>query len=161
MGMTHWIDSSLGHAALYNGLRALANTQAVVSPLLDSNLGFRSPDEKTRTYIFSIVHELLELADELGWKPWKAHDPPNRDRVGEEFADVLAFLGLLLNHIEEVAGLNQFQLASYYRTKTRVNLARSRGESGEPGYGEVERKRLDLLTPLGKKSPEDREQGTT
>jgi len=82
--------------------------------------------EKIRVTILSIIDELMELLHELPWKPWKNLFELNREKVIEEFADLLHFviqLQILLGISPEVA-------YKYYIKKREVNFKRQKEVEG-------------------------------
>lgn len=114
-----------------NGLAALAGVQIIVSGMVKDALPISVhtiPPINILTYGFAFIKETTELMDELGWKPWKPRKPINRDRVADEFADILAFLGLLTLYVMRLTGLTTDDLAQAYMRKSDVNVARFSGE---------------------------------
>ena len=86
---------------------------------------------------FAINGEVFELLQGLGWKSWK--DNPEMDqeqvlKIAEEFADVMAFFGALTVLVQRRTGLTINDLAAAYILKSRKNVKRFLGESGEAGY---------------------------
>lgn len=91
-----------------------------------------TPDQ-IRTYFLALIVETVELMNELpGWKPWKKPKLMNPEYVMDEFADILAFLGVILNYLREL-GIDPADLADAYARKTNINIARFNGEV--EGYG--------------------------
>lgn len=96
-------------------------------------------DFVTRT-CFSLIGEVFELAQEVGWKNWKENPPmtpEQKETIAEEFADVMAFFGLLLYTVTARTGLTFEDLVEAYELKSYKNIARFRGETGEAGYNGV------------------------
>lgn len=89
------------------------------------------PDTLAR-YGVALQIEVSEFVNELPWKVWKRKDP-DVDRVVDEFADVLAFLGTWVNLLG-LMGISPTRLALAYAEKTRVNQARII-DGTVPGYG--------------------------
>lgn len=86
----------------------------------------------------SLMVELGELAQELDIKPWKVRNtPPDPFKVADEFADVIAFFGVLMVNIMEQVGLDVYSFAKAFADKTEVNIARAQGkvEGYIPGAG--------------------------
>jgi len=115
------------------GLRALSGVQTLVSGMVPDALPLNPDDNyvppaNVLTYGFAFIKEVTELMDELGWKPWKPRKPIDRARVADEFADILAFLGLLTIYVIRLAGLTPEELAMAYMRKSDVNVARFSGE---------------------------------
>ena len=83
-----------------------------------------------RSYVLALFVELGEFVQELDWKPWKNGKKIDKERVADEFADILAFLGVILVHLEAL-GIDEADLAKAYRMKSVTNLRRFLGELGE------------------------------
>lgn len=71
--------------------------------------------------LFAATAEIVEMGDEMGWKPWA---PPrgwiNREAAIREAVDVLHFIGNLLTH----AKCTGEELTEAYRAKQLKNLKR-------------------------------------
>lgn len=112
------------------GLAALASVQSEVSAMVDDALPIDGgvPPINVLTYGYALIKEITELADELGWKPWKPRRVIDQSRVADEFADVLAFLGLITLYVMRLANLGTSDLAAAYLRKSDVNVARFSGK---------------------------------
>lgn len=119
-----------GVANVYLGLLTLAETQHIVSGQLPGAL--EPNEENFRTYALALHDEIGEFVRELGWKPWKKPTPINKERVSDEFADLLAFLGLFIHYMRDL-GIDPYTLALQYAEKSRVNIDRMHGKVD--GYG--------------------------
>jgi NTP pyrophosphatase (non-canonical NTP hydrolase) len=116
-------------SALISGLYALMNTQLHVSAVVGAIPPLHqsaSPDQ-IRTYFLALIREVSELLEEFNWKPWKAEKEINTEKIAEEFADVLAFLGILLVYAQCV-GVFPSMLGRAYADKTAKNVSRFNGE---------------------------------
>lgn len=115
---------------LAGGLRALHGVQSIVSAMVPDAIPVEDdvPPAAVLTYCFAFIKEVTELMDELGWKPWKPRKVINRERVADEFADILAFLGLIIIYVLKLTGLTFEDLARAYLRKSDVNVARFNGE---------------------------------
>lgn len=122
---------------LSDGLGVMVSIQSVVSPELTPDL-FVGDGELSKEGVAVVAAalqvELGEFINELDWKPWKKHSV-NREAVVEEFADIMAFLGLLMLHLEARYDITVKDLADAYLTKSVKNVDRANGRSGEKGYG--------------------------
>lgn len=118
----------LGNLAL--ALRTLADTQYLVSGQLPGAL--EPTRENFAVYALSLHDEVGEFVRELGWKPWKKAVPVDRERAADEFADILAFLGLFIHYLDKL-GIDPWDLATQYQKKSRVNIERMHGRV--EGYG--------------------------
>lgn len=119
------------------GLGQLAALQLIVSGMVPGAITDEVTNEQVTTTCFALSGEIFELAQELGWKNWKKNPkltPRQVADIAEEFADVMAFLGMLLNLIERRTGLSWDDLAGAYFAKSEKNIQRFLGESGEEGY---------------------------
>jgi dimeric dUTPase (all-alpha-NTP-PPase superfamily) len=85
------------------------------------------------TYTVAMTDEVLELAREIGWKPWKLRAEVNHQRVLEEMADVIAFFGTWLDIVQTVTGASTEEIWSAYLEKAELN--RQRFEGHVRGYG--------------------------
>lgn len=114
------------------GLQALRETQAQVSAHVEGAITPDSPTkEQLQLYSLSLIREVTEWLDTLNWKPWKTDKELSFKRTTDEFADILAFLGLLTVYMLNL-GITPTDLADAYVNKTAENLARFNGE--RPGY---------------------------
>lgn len=109
------------------GLGEIAFQQHVNDQLLGANLSPSNPAD-VATFSFAMVDEVTELAKELGWKPWKSAQVHDRERILDEYADVVAFFGTLTNLVMRATGATAEDLAEAYARKTEVNRSRFRGE---------------------------------
>lgn len=112
---------------LAQGLKSLEDTQKLVSGMVSSALppeGEVPSRDQIRTYFLATVVELVELMNELNWKPWKQSEKDiDVVKVADEFADILAFLGVILNYLHS-CGVNTDTLAAQYARKSKVNIDR-------------------------------------
>jgi dimeric dUTPase (all-alpha-NTP-PPase superfamily) len=109
------------YAAIAAGLHELQRVQEEVSGLVPGALDLTS--ENLRTYGLALMVEIAEFIQELPWKPWRENRPTDTDRVTDEFADILAFIGLIINYLEQM-GISHEELAAAYFRKTLVNVER-------------------------------------
>jgi len=116
---------------LAEGLRVLADTQRDVGSVEPAWVTDVNP-EYVRTTFLALIVELSELLQEFNWKPWKAPREVNLDRMVDEFADVLAFLGYIIMWLGYM-GADTGDLARGYRRKTAINYQRLSGKIS--GYG--------------------------
>lgn len=79
-----------------------------------------------RTYFLALIVETGELIQELNWKPWKEDKQINHARVADEFADVLAFLGIIIVYLDR-HGISPTILSEAYNNKTKINVSRFLG----------------------------------
>lgn len=91
------------------GMEALANTQLIVSgPVKDGLSGSRTA---IVDYSFALTEEVHEIARELSWRPWRTPKPPDVEKVTEEFADLLAFLGVMIVNAATACGMRPAEFA--------------------------------------------------
>lgn len=111
--------------------------QEAQQPLLE-HFGHNNlhPDTLAR-YGNALMIEVAEFVNETGWKVWKPGHEPDRKKLTEEFADVLAFLGVWLN-LAQLMDIDAGELAHAYAEKRDKNIRRAFGISGEAGYTGVE-----------------------
>lgn len=76
-----------------------------------------------RTYVLALMVELGEFVQTLDWKPWRDVPDKSRDKTLDEFADILAFIGVLLT-ILKARGISTLDITEAYIAKERVNISR-------------------------------------
>lgn len=117
--------------SLVLGLSLLLDVQRNVSALVpgavneaNKDTGLVEPPTKDqiRTVYTALSVELAELIQELDWKPWK-NKVPNTVNIANEFADILAFLGLLIFYLNSM-GVSPYTLVKAYVEKTETNINR-------------------------------------
>lgn len=78
-------------------------------------------------YTLAAVVELVELMNEMPWKRWTTDVPGkgdiHTDRICEEFADVLAFLGILVGYARAF-GATPEKIADAYIKVSERNIYR-------------------------------------
>ena len=116
------------------GINEMAEREINLNRPQDMNGG----KEALNVAFTSLMVELGELAQELDIKPWKVRNtPPDPFKVADEFADVIAFFGVLMVNIMEQVGLDVYSFAKAFTDKTEINIARAQGkvEGYIPGAG--------------------------
>ncbi len=68
----------------------------------------------------ALMHEVMEVEDEVNWKHWKQVVPVNDDRVREEVVDEFIFL---MNQIN-ICGMNSEELFDRTIKKMETNVNR-------------------------------------
>lgn len=118
-----------GRDDLEDGLYALYYTQRSISDLSGKAVTLGEPPSKDqiRTVFVALFVELGELVQELDWKPWKEPKQVDNAKIAGEFADILAFIGLLLVYFEGL-GVDANKLAEAYLEKSKTNYARFTGQ---------------------------------
>lgn len=106
-------------------LRTLALTQEQLWRA-DRGDRFQHTTEEMRTIAFAMIAEVLELSDEIGWKSWKPAPIVDKQRVLEEYADVMAFFGTLTALVIVRCGFSPEQLVEAYLEKAEINRNRFR-----------------------------------
>ena len=115
---------------LFEGLDLLKSVQAITSDLTPDcipPIGDEPTQDQIRTYALALMIETSEFVQELNWKPWKENKAINQERIIDEFADILAFTGILLVYLDRL-GIPMQELALGYVKKTRVNVDRFLGK---------------------------------
>jgi NTP pyrophosphatase (non-canonical NTP hydrolase) len=120
---------------LATALAILADTQKLIRVNPTDYTGLPTKED-VRQYAFALCGEVHELADELHWKSWQVPKPIDKARVADELADVLAFLGVIVQFTMDLTDLTSDDLAEAYRRKTKVNMDRMAGRV--EGYGGAE-----------------------
>lgn len=112
----------------------LNSTAALQEHFFDGDPGLLEDRQEVISFLTWNVQachaELVELLDEVGWKPWATSDHLHRQRILGEAVDLLHFVGNILRAI----GVDGPQLTAAYQTKQKRNMARQR--SGYDGLKE-------------------------
>jgi NTP pyrophosphatase (non-canonical NTP hydrolase) len=116
---------------LENGFRALQTIQRVVSGAVPGAIPGpedRNTKDAVRTYTLAMMVEIAEWVQTVDWKPWKNHDADSHLKehssiVAEEFADILAFLGILMIYMDNW-NIDATEVAEAYLAKSEVNMRR-------------------------------------
>lgn len=128
-------DEEVALMFLTGGLQALRDTQEVVSAMVPDTVP--ASGEFTKPIVtataLSMIMEVCELVNEhIPWKPWKPAKPlENPEKAMDEFADILAFLGLMIVIMERRTGCTVADLVEAYKKKTVVNMNRFSGKVEE------------------------------
>jgi hypothetical protein len=69
---------------------------------------------------YAAIAEIVEMTDEVGWKPWATGRHVNREAVVREAVDVLHFVGNVLSMV----GCSGEELTAAYKAKQLKNLQR-------------------------------------
>jgi NTP pyrophosphatase (non-canonical NTP hydrolase) len=78
-----------------------------------------------------MIVELGEFIQALGWKPWRNDNRDHsQEKVLDEFADILAFLGVLITILQS-HGITIDDIADAYIDKIVVNMNRFIGKLEE------------------------------
>jgi len=121
--------------ALCEGLMMLKSVQEITSDLNPDCIpphGELPTADQIRTYALALMIETGEFTQELNWKPWKKEKRIDLDRIADEFADMLAFIGIILVYLERL-GVDPQMITNQYIHKTNVNVQRFLGRV--QGYG--------------------------
>lgn len=100
---------------------------------------------KLMNTLLAILEELIEIKKELGLKPWKNPQMVNREKLVEEFADLMHFflqLQILLDISPEEAFLA-------YKKKCAINVQRQKSDPAYQNTSLPAEKIEILLTELG------------
>ena len=116
------------------GLQALCKVHSNTNELVMQN-GNKLNDmllekDTLRTYVLALMVELGELIQTMDWKPWRTKKRMDDAVIADEFADILAFVGVLLT-IMSANGIKPEAIAHAYGKKERVNVARFLGKLKE------------------------------
>lgn len=119
------VDFQRYTADIAAALESLAATQRVVSGQF-SEEALQPTRENIVMYFLALIDEITELLHELNWKQWANEKVVDRQRVADEFADVLAFLGVITLYIFQM-GVTAEDLSRAYSHKSIVNILRFTG----------------------------------
>lgn len=129
------LDDGMTHIEL--ALRTLSDTQKIVSGMVPGCISDPPTNRQICEAAYAMNEEVHELVRKVGWKSWKKNPTLTDEQivdVVDEYADILAFQGLLTHLIMLRTGITAEDLASGYAYKTIKNIQRFMGESGEAGY---------------------------
>lgn len=119
-----------GARDLANGLDVLVEMQKQVSLPVPGAIvtGTAWPTkDAVRTYTLAMIVEVAEWVQTLDYKAWKpgveARPREESERVADEWADVMAFMGILMHYMEQW-GLTTEDLAAAYIRKSAENVRR-------------------------------------
>ena len=137
-----YLDGDAGQElvmTLTEGLGMLALNQKVISqgdPECIPPEGQAPSKDAVRSYALALMIEVAEFTQELDWKPWKTKQLVDQERVADEFADILAFLGIILIYLDRM-GISPSVLARAYNHKSKINIDRfiSRHSATAPADG--------------------------
>lgn len=111
-----------------DGIRALRNIHSATNKIASNGNYMLSEvlgkPETWRTYVLAAFVELAEFIQVLPWKPWRdSVKEIDSDKLLDEFADVLAFIGVLITILGEL-GYTPDDIARTYISKEFVNIDR-------------------------------------
>ena len=126
-----------GARDLANGLDVLVEMQKQVSSPVPGAIPTGSDwptKDAVRTYTLAMIVEIAEWVQTLDYKPWKNSAPDAypvlSDTVADEFADILAFLGILTHYMGQW-GIDTEAIAAAYMRKSAENVRRIAENFGE------------------------------
>lgn len=145
------IANYYGAQVLAEGLDVLCGTQEDVSGLVPGATDTPMTQDQVATYTLALLQEVHEFGNELGWKPWKENGF-NPERAADEFADILAFLGLFI-HLLDQSGVSPQMLADAYRKKSINNVGRFLGLPETKYHGTIDteeqrRRAIEIMARL-------------
>jgi NTP pyrophosphatase (non-canonical NTP hydrolase) len=118
------LDNIMDQEYLAFSLKRLAEIQMGLW-IEDRGDSFHKTTEEVRTISFALIGEILELGNELHWKSWKpTPDTVDKERIKEEFADVMAFFGSLAALVLDRLGIFPEELVEAYLAKVAINKQR-------------------------------------
>lgn len=111
-----------------DGIRALRNIHNATNKIASNGNYMLSEvlgrPETWRTYVLAAFVELAEFIQVLPWKPWRdSVRTIDGIKLLNEFADVLAFIGVLITILGEL-GYTPDDIARTYISKEFVNIDR-------------------------------------
>lgn len=111
-----------------DGIRAFRDIHNATNKIASHGEGkladvIESPDA-LRTYVLATIVELAEFVQTLPWKPWRTSVKVIDDKkVLDEFADILAFIGVLITILNNM-GYSPDQITDAYILKEHININR-------------------------------------
>lgn len=116
------------HYNIEDGIKALRNIHSATNRIASNGNYMLSevlgrPDT-WRTYVLATIVELAEFVQLLPWKPWRnAVRVIDSEKLLDEFADVLAFIGVLVTILGHL-GYTPDDIANAYISKEFTNISR-------------------------------------
>lgn len=112
-------------------MHALEFVQSTVSAAVPGCITEGQPTkDQLRTYTLAMIVELGEFIQTLDWKPWKDKQDFDKSDVTYEFADILAFMGVLVVYLRKM-GITPEDIGDAYVAKSITNIERFLGEREE------------------------------
>lgn len=113
---------------IYDGIAGLAEIHAATVKLVDHEGGSLEDNLESadvlRTYVLALIVEAGEFIQTLDWKPWRKNPRvTDMDKTLDEFADILAFIGMIIS-ILDALGVNPDEIAAAYLQKEHINIDR-------------------------------------
>lgn len=110
------------------GLSALDEIHTATNKLVrheSGRLDEHLEDESVlHTYVLATIVELVEFLQTMQWKPWRVSvKEEDREHILEEFADIMAFLGVLVT-VLRAKGFSIADITNAYIRKELVNVRR-------------------------------------
>lgn len=121
MNETEQNPEYMSKSEVYRILDSLVILAKIAKPTLESFSTGDDRDDIAR-YGLCLVLEAAELVNALPWKRWARH-PSDMDKATEEFADLLCFIGSVINLFNRL-GVSTEQLTQSYVLKTGENRRR-------------------------------------
>lgn len=129
------LDQYAHESEIAEGLNTIARLQKLGASYSAANHREGYTPEDFRSAALGAFVELGELVNECQWKPWREYNPPTdaeRQKVREEFADVLHFIAWMMNNLEDRFGLTPSDFAETFMAVHERNIARFSGQV--PGH---------------------------
>jgi len=103
------------------------NIMRKVHKMSNADMGGGVNDKSVGTFTLALMVECAEFLQLWNWKPWKKVDKAFKELdVLDEFADILAFVGVLMT-ILETKNISPQEIARAYAHKVEVNAQRMLG----------------------------------
>lgn len=111
--------TELQHLSVWAGLEALGRLQR---PSIEALGYLENTTEAMSRYGLALIIEVGEFLNETPWKSWKKN-PPDSQRMAEEFVDVLCFIGSWVELLRLI-GIPPIHISNTYRRKLIENNLR-------------------------------------
>lgn len=115
---------------MYHGIFALMLLQEQGASVLPAAASANDDIVDFRSAALGAFVELGELVNECQWKPWRKYEEQTDEQYAkmlDELADVLHFLGWMLNNMKRRHGLSAVDVADAFMKKHHENKARFAG----------------------------------
>lgn len=96
-----------------DGLRAWFRVQELVEQV-GMPEALEPTQDNMKTYMLALLEEVHEFGREMNWRPWHSSRPVEEEKAIKEYADMMAFMGLLGFYLMAVTGATPDDIAKAY-----------------------------------------------
>jgi dimeric dUTPase (all-alpha-NTP-PPase superfamily) len=117
-----------------DGLRAWLRIQELVEEV-GMPEALEPTGENIRTYMLALLEEVHEFGREINWRPWHEGRPIAVHPALKEYADMMAFMGLLGVYLMKLTGVTPDLIADAYRQVSIDNMTLLKTKRGLEANG--------------------------